>query len=367
MPILKPTICLWLRSALLLCLALSTIGAIAQTPAAPKAVATPTIKLHIVGGLNGQNQYTHHEKPFWSQELARLSEGKYSADISPFDQVGIPGADMLRLLKLGVVPFGTALQSAILTQYPQFAANDLPGLNPDIASLKKVTAAFRPYLETQLRNQHNIKLLALYAYPAQVLFCKDPFTQLADLKGRRISVASLSQSDFFSAVGGVPVITSFTQIMANMTSSNIDCAVTGAMSGNTLGLHQLTSHVHTMPISWEISIFAANINAWDSLPPNLKALLSSELPKLEAAIWETSTLETFEGLACNVGTTDCRRGRKGSMIKVVLNNHDEQLRREIFSDTVLPRWLTRCGSSCFDVWKQIIEPVVGIVTKTSSH
>ena len=40
------------------------------------------------------------------------------------------------------------------------------------------------------------------------------------------------------------------------------CAITGTMSGNTIGLHQATSHLHSMPITWGLSLFAANKAAW---------------------------------------------------------------------------------------------------------
>ena len=77
-------------------------SATAQTvPAAPLA------KLRVVGGLAGINQYVRHEEPFWTRELARLTGGKYSAEVAPFDRSGVPGEEMLRLMSLGVTPFGT--------------------------------------------------------------------------------------------------------------------------------------------------------------------------------------------------------------------------------------------------------------------
>ncbi|MFZ2326217.1 MAG: ABC transporter substrate-binding protein, partial [Rhodoferax sp.] len=117
------------------------MSAVAQTAAAPAPY-----KLRVVGGLAALTQYTRWEEPFWTRELLRLSGGKFSADIVPFDRAGVPGVEMLRLLQLGVVPFGTTLMSSLSAQYPQYTAPDLAGLNPDMASLKLSLAAFRPYL-----------------------------------------------------------------------------------------------------------------------------------------------------------------------------------------------------------------------------
>ena len=323
-----------------------------QTASAPSPAV---LHLRIVGGLAGLNQYTKQEEPFWSRELARLSQGKYTAEIVPFDRAGVPGGDMTRLLQLGVTPFGTQLFSSLAKQYPAFGAVDLAGLNPDMASLKRNVAVFRPYLEKELRQRHNIELLALYVYPAQVVFCKQPFAALADLAGRQVRVSSASQADFMGALGAVPVATGFDQIMANMSSGNTTCAITGTMSGNTLGLHRVTSHIHSLPITWGLAIFGANKTAWDALPPDLKALLGRELPRLEADIWASSERETLEGMACNTGSPACQTGDKGSMVNVAISTNDERLRQQVLSHTVLTRWLARCNSdksSCASVWNQ---------------
>jgi TRAP-type C4-dicarboxylate transport system substrate-binding protein len=336
------------------------LGLLLSLAAVPIAAQTPTpqsqsaMHLRIVGGLASINQFTKNEEPFWSHDLARLSGGKYSAEIVPFDRAGVPGNDMLRLLELGVVPFGTTLMSGLAQQYPQYAALDLAGLNPDMASLKKNVAAFRPYLENDLRQNHNIEMLALYTYPAQVLFCKKPFTGLGDIVGRHVRVSSPTQSDFVTALGAVPVVAGFAQIMTNMNSGNTDCAITGTMSGNTLGLHRVTSHIHSLPITWGLAIFGANKTAWDALAPDLKALLSQELPRLEASIWAESERETTEGLLCNTGQPQCKTGHPGTMLSVPTTAKDERLRQQVFNHTVLTRWLARCNGACAAVWSRTI-------------
>lgn len=339
------------KLALVLGLPLAALNSHAQTPVAPPP---PALHLRIVGGLGELNQYKRNEEPFWSRELARLSHGQYSAEIVPFDRAGVPGSDMLRLLQLGVMPFGTTLVSALAQSYPQYAGIDLAGLSPNMAALKKNVAAFRPYLEKELRQRHNIEMLALYVYPAQVVFCNRPFSGLADLAGRHVRVASATQADFVGALGAVPVAAGFGQLMANMHSGNTDCAITGTMSGHSVGLHQVTSHIHSLPITWGLAVFGANKTAWDALPPDLKALLSRELPKLETAIWTESERESADGLACNTGSSQCKGEVQGAMVQVATSAQDERLRQQIFNDTVLPQWLARCGTSCADLWRKTI-------------
>lgn len=343
----------YLRPITAVLLALSVWGSAFAQETRPYA-------LRIIGGLAGLNQYTRNEEPFWTQELPRLSGGRFTAEIIPFDRTGVPGGDMVRLIQLGVVPFGTILLSSVAAYYPQFAAPDLAGLNPNIATLKLNLAAFRPYLETTLRTRYKIEVLAIYVYPAQVVFCKQPLSNLSDLAGRRVRVSSISQSDFIGALGATPILTGFAQIKGSLASNQTDCAITGTMSGNTLGLYELTSHVYSMPITWGLAFFGANEDAWEAMPPDLKALLRQEMPKLEHDIWAESERETTEGLACNKGAPGCSSGRRGHMTEVTPSASDEKRSQALFVKVVLPQWVKRCGVTCADLWNQTIGKVQNV-------
>ncbi|MFM2449831.1 MAG: hypothetical protein RIS44_2281 [Pseudomonadota bacterium] len=324
------------------------------------------VQLRIVGGLDGVNQYRRHEQPFWTKTLAEKSNGRVQAEIVPFDRAGIRASESLRLLQLGVLPFGTALLSSIAAVAPELSAPDLAGLNPDITSVRRAVDTFRPILERTLRQGYGVELLAVYAYPAQVIYCKNPFIGLSDLKGRKVRTSSSSQADLIEALGAVPVVTSFAELMPYVRSGTIDCAITGTMSGNTIGLHEITSHLHTLPLNWGLSVFAANGAAWNGLPADVRALLKEELPKLEAAIWAESERETQEGIACNTGQpSGCSAARRGKMVPVPMTAQDEQLRRDVFSNSVLTRWIQRCGALCARTWEQSLGPATGINPKTN--
>ena len=331
-----------------------------QPVVAASALPAGSINLRVVGGLASVNQFIRLEEPFWTQELPRLSQGRFSAEIVAFDRANIPGMQMLQLLHLGVVPFGTMLMSHVAAQYPQYAAPDLAGLNPDIAQLRTTVEAFRPYLEKSLREQHGIEPLAIYIYPAQVLFCKKPLSGLADVVGRRIRVSSSSQGDFVVALGAVPVRTDFARIMEALNLGALDCAMTSASAGNAMGLHTATSHLYTLPVTWGIAIFGANSAAWHALPADLKKLLRTELPRLEARVWRDAERETVMGVNCNRGDATCVGGAPGRMVVVPISAQDERLRDEIFRTTVLPRWLQRCGDGCAALWRDTIGAARGI-------
>jgi len=322
--------------------------------------APAELTLRVVGGISSLNQFTQFEEPFWSRTLPQLSGGRYRAEIVAFDRAGVPGPDMLRLVGLGVVPIATALLSNISAQDPRLAAPDLAGLNPDMATLRKNLVAFRPYMEKSLLEQHGVRLLGVYTYPAQVIFCKNELKGLSDLSGRRVRVSSATQYDFVKGLNATPVLISLNQLVQNVRSGNTECAITGAMSGNTIGLHELTHYLYAMPVTWGLSVLIANQAAWDGLPADLRKLLEHELPRLENDIWAASERETSAGLECNGGSGKCQTGRPGNMIVLLPGGKDDSVRQLLLGGTVLPNWLQRCGTRCSAIWNQAIAPVNGV-------
>jgi hypothetical protein len=208
---------------------------------------------------------------------------------------------------------------------------------------------------------------ALYAYPAQVLFCQRAFAALGDLAGRRVRVSSAPQADFIQALGAVPVLAPFAELLPRLQAGQIDCAITGTMSGNTIGLHLATSHLHALPITWGLSLFAANKLAWAGLPADVRQLLLRELPQLEQAIWADADRETDEGIACNTGSTTCKPGQRGHMTLVTPTAGDRAQLRSLLADSLLPRWAARCGPACSVAWNSSLAPVVGVRLRPAIH
>lgn len=324
---------------------LALISVVAVMPPAPVA-ASDAITLRIVGGLGGVAQYTKFEEPFWRNEITRLSGGRISATIQSFDRSGLRGQDMLQLMRLGVVPFGTAVIGVVSGDEPALHAIDLPGQSPDFEALKRTTALLRPEVEARLRERYDIELLGLYTYPAQVIFCKQSFQTLRDLAGRRVRTSSVSQSELIAGLGAIPVMTSFAEIMPSMKRGVMDCAITGTLSGYEIGLPELTTHVHTMAISWGLSVFGANGDVWRALPDDARKVIQAGVTALEQRIWEAADKDTILGLACNVGSPDCPREKRYAMTLVPTTEEDDALRQRLLKTIVLQGWYERCGEDC---------------------
>ncbi len=324
------------------------------------SAADGPIQLKVVGGLAGVSQYTKLEEPFWTKEVPEITQGRVQAEIHPFDRSGLPGQEMLQLMRLGVVPFGTALLAVVSGDEPELNAVDLPTLNPDMATLKKTVALYRNQIHDTLQQKYGIELLGIYAYPAQVLYCAQSFKALKDLAGRKIRTSSVGQSEMMTALGAIPIVIPFSEVVNAIKTEVVDCAITGTMSGGEIGLPNVTSYISPLSISWGLSFFGANKLTWDQLPPDIRTELQAGIHKLEQSIWDAADRETEAGIACDIGASGCTSGKSYHMTLVPVTPEDDILRKQLLTKSILPKWIQRCGSECVTAWNQSLGPAMGI-------
>jgi TRAP-type C4-dicarboxylate transport system substrate-binding protein len=262
-------------------------------------------------------------------------------------------------MRVGVVTFGTVL--LLQVNQPELRAIDLPALSPDMASLRKSVAAYRPHLEQILRSRFNVQLLAIYTYPAQEIFCTKELSALSDLAGRKVRTSSFDQSVFVSALGAQPMILPYADTVTAVRSGLVDCAITGTMSGSEIHLADATSFLYPLAINWGLSLFGVNADAWSSLSDNVQRTLTGGIAKLEGDIWAAAERDTATGIACDTGSSACPDGQRSSHMKLAqVTRGDEARRRRLFIETVLPNWISLCGPGCVKTWNDTMAPVVGI-------
>jgi TRAP-type C4-dicarboxylate transport system substrate-binding protein len=330
-----------------------------------RAQDLPSVHLKVVGGLGETVQFKKFEEPFWDKELAANSGGRITAEVTPWDQFGIKGPELLQFTRLGAIVVSTVSLSQIASEDPEAAAVDLAGLNPDIPTLRRSIKAYLPTLREVYRSRYGLELLAIWSYPAQVLFCNRPIRDLADLNGVNVRVASAMHSDFVEGLGGVGVTIPFDELTDSLRKHVADCAITGAMSGYRLGLYKVTTHVDATTVSWGPYVLFANHAAWQRFDPSVRDFLTAQIDKLGDELWQAADRETQEGMACLTGGT-CNAGPAAHMTLVPTTDEDRTLVRKSFMDTVSPRWSERCGAVCVANWNATIGRVFHLTVAASN-
>lgn len=305
----------------------------------------PKTHVQVVGYLSNVPAYLQFEKPFWTKTVPDLSDGRVTADIKSFDEMGLKGPEILRLMSNGVIEFGTATLSYFASDNPIYDAVDLAGMAPNAATEREVVDTFKPVYVDMLESQ-GIKLLGLSTNAAQVIFCNAPIQGLADLKGKKVRTSSRTQADFVSALGGSSVNMAFAEVVPALQTKVLDCAITGSLSGFTAKWYEVSTHLLKLPVNWNPILHAVNQDAWNKLDPAVQEFLQKNIDTMINSIWDDAARQTQEGYDCNTGAEACPADVKGKMVLVEPTEADETLLRTLLKDNVVPDWAKRCSAQC---------------------
>ncbi|MFN4128199.1 TRAP transporter substrate-binding protein [Pannonibacter indicus] len=327
-------------------LTLTTAFLAASTSLSAFAQDLPKTELHVVGGLSNLTAYQQFEQPFWEKTIPEKSGGQVTATIKGFNEMGVKGPELMRLMSQGAIEFGTATLSYFASDNPINEAIDLPGLAPDVATARKVTAAFQPVYEKFYGEGSRVKLLGISTYPAQVLFCNAEINSLKDLAGKKVRTSSRTQAEFVEAFGGASVTMAFGEVVPALQNKVVDCAITGSLSGYSAKWYEVSTHLLALPINWNQQIHAVNQGAWDKLDPKVQAFIQENMNTLMDDIWAAADEQTQQGFDCNTGAEACTLEVKGKMTLVVPSDEDKALLAETLKTKILPQWAARCSDEC---------------------
>ncbi len=315
--------------------------------------------VNVAGNLGITTQSKTLEAPFWNEDITNASDGRITANFKPWNEMGLKGPEVFRLLGQGVVNIATAQLGHHAGDAPINDATDLAGLSPTIEEFRDVTNAFRPALAEFYADSLQLELLTMQSFQAQILYCRDEFTGLRDLQGRKVRSSGASQADFIEYFGGTGVNMAFGEVQQGLQQGVIDCAITGTLGGYSAKWHEGADYLYTLPINWGAGATAANKAWWDGLPQEDRDLIRSELAKLEDAMWALNAEENEIGIACNT-TGPCPLGEPAGMTRVDPSPEDVELRQAAMREAVLPGFAARCGAECVATFNAAIGPVAGL-------
>ena len=205
------------------------------------ATAQDAPKLKVMGmPLATGNIQKNREQPFF--EKLKETTG-IEADYKVLDQTGIKEFEQLRIGKSGLFDIIGLRLGQVSRDEPTILGLDLVGLNTDYDTARKVVAAYQGVVGERLEKQFNMKLLGVWPFGPQLIFCKPAITGLSDLKGKKVRILDGVMAKVMEKVGATPVTMAFGEVSQGLSLGTIDCAVTGPSSANSAGWPESATHV----------------------------------------------------------------------------------------------------------------------------
>ena len=340
-------------------LAAAALGcALALPAAAQERIKFKAIGQPLATGLIQKNK----EQPFF-ENFAQRTGLPVDVDYKPIDTLGVKDTEQLRVMKAGLFDIVSLRVSQNSRDEPTILGLDLVGASPDYATGRKVAQAWFDTMDQRLQQQFQVKLLGVWPFGPQILFCKKPIAKLADVKGMKVRVYDQNLAKFIESVGGTPVPVSFADTHQSLSLGVVDCAITGPSSANSAGWPEVTTH--QLPVGFQMALngYAMTLKAWNQLKPDQQAKLKTAFDGLSEEIWKYSEELFQDALNCNAGKDPCTTGKKFKLTSVPLTAADIEIVRGAVNKVSLPAWAEVCDKSnaeCSRKWKAAVGPVLGI-------
>lgn len=326
------------------------------------ANAADEVRIRVLGNYGNQPHSAEVEKPFFTKTLPDASGGRFAVEFRTVDEVGLKGNEIARLLEQGGFDI-VAMQLGFVSGDIPFATGmDVPGMAADVEAYRRVMEVAKEPFGELLRSKYKGELLALWPYPAQIIFCNGPVSGTQDLKGKKIRVYSTALSQIVEGLGGIGVTVPFQEVYQALQRGVVDCAISGSIGGNSQKWFEVSTHLFNLPVGWGPVAHAANSDFWNGLSEEDRAVLKEQAAVLEDGLWALTKERDSDSVNCNTGG-ECKYGVKASMILVQPSQEDLKAVQEVVSKNILAAWAKDCSAvmpDCTKTWNATIGAEIGV-------
>lgn len=319
------------------------------------------VQVKVVGqpSMTGPIQ-SELERPFF-ESLPQKTGLPIRVDYRTVDSLGFKDNYQLAMMKDGFFDIVSLRFLQNGQEEPTIVGIDLPGLNPDFQTARRVSAAYSGVINESLQTRFGAKLLGIWTFGPQVIFCSKPIKRLSDLKGLKVRVGGASLAPLIKSQGGIPVVIPFDQVAESLALGVADCAVTSKISAYSAGWFQYLSHAYPIATQMGLNGIAIRREVWNQLKPSQQETLMNAVEGYIEEVWRYSEKLRSQASACMQGVSPCELGATYQMIVTPVTPDDLRFMREFALNQSFPEWAFECNKvlpSCGAQWSSIVKPVI---------
>jgi TRAP-type C4-dicarboxylate transport system substrate-binding protein len=323
--------------------------------------AVDVITLKVVGqpSMSGPIQ-KNLEQPFF-ESLKEKTGLPIKVDYRTVDELGFKDNYQLTMLKSGTFDIVSLRFLQNVQEEPSISGVDLLGLNPDYQTAREVVEAYGPIIDENLQQRFDAKLLGLWTFGPQVIFCNKPIYRLSDLKGVRVRVGSSIYDELIKSQGGIPVVIAFDQVLAALSTKMVDCAISSQTSAYSAKWPDHLTHVYPIVTQMGINGIAISLDKWNRFSESQKQQLQSALNAYLDQVWTYSKQLNNQSFDCLQGKGDCSLGVNYKLIYSPVTEDDKRFMQKFALERSYLSWATSCNKlepNCSLRWKAAIGPIL---------
>ncbi|ALM54753.1 ABC transporter substrate-binding protein [Halomonas huangheensis] len=317
--------------------------------------------LRTVGNFSGNKLHVEEvERPFFT-ELDAMDGLKVV--YNPMDAIGVEAADALRLLRSGAFDVMSVQIGMASRDEPFFEGIDLAGVAADLETQREVVNAVREKFDERLQERFNAKVMTLWPFGPQMMFCNGDIESVDDLAGKKVRVFTPSMSRLVEGLGAIPVTLQFSEVYLALQRGVADCGVTAPSAGNNGKWPEVTDRFVPLPLAYSVQGHFMNLDTWNGLDETQQQELSEAFSRLDDQLWQLAHDVNDDAIACNTGQQSCSGHEAYDMQLVEIDPDSRRLVESIASEAVLPVWAETCSkqyAACVEDWNATVGEVTGL-------
>ena len=293
------------------------------------------------------------------ERVKRRTNGQVQFEVTSFSDLGVSGANSLRLIEDGTLPASQIYPPYIRSDHPIVDVSGLWGLHFDQATNLAVIEAVQPAMAELIEAHGGVQVAYMISGDYYLFSRKEVHDDPRDWQGFKVFSHDVVLSDLLSGMGAEPQHLAFSDVYTALGSGVIDGAITCASCGYEQRWHEVANYIVGPLYNLSHSWLTVNRELWDTMPLDLQNIILEEGAR-HAYLNRYFLLKHFEPDAVR---TNFAEGLRSAYLSYGIR---DEMRWAAAKD-VIPRWVDRNGGpyseGLYDInvlFNGLVYPIVGV-------
>jgi len=224
----------------------------------------------------------------FANDVAKLSNGEIVITVHHAGALGFKNKDHLNAVRDGVLPLAQSLAGTFSGQEPVFLLSSLPFVARSLEEAKTLYDVARPAYEAALARNGQV-LLYSSPFPPTGIWAKKSLTSAADLSGLKIRTFDVNGTMMFKDLGAAPLQVSFSDVVPQLSTGNLDAVLTSADGGRSLKFWEFLQYFNNVGYAFPLNITAVGKDAFEALTPAQQKSVKDASAMAEERDWKAVT------------------------------------------------------------------------------
>ena len=251
---------------------------------APLAARAQTV-WRLASGYSENAFQTLNLKQF-AQDVATATGGRLKIEVHANNSLYKLG-EIPAHVESGEIAAGETIMSNLAAEIPVAGADSVPFIVGSYEDARRLWAAQRPVLDTELARKGLVGLYAV-AWPPQGLYSVKPIKSSSDLKGLKMRTYNAATQRIAEQLGARPVDVMMTDLSRAMAAGRVEAMITSGATGIDSHAWEQLKYFYDIHAWYPKNIVLVNQAAYAALDPKTQQALRGAAAAAEVRGWQMS-------------------------------------------------------------------------------